>query len=204
MSSWHFLVFFYLTLLSLLDLFLALLPTWHAEISLNLTLLSTWPFHISCSWMLLSTWKMLMSSLIGCHYPLCKWLPMNVASEKIVFLEKCSLYIFCFRTFTVEWCLFDLFWKIYQKFENAGHMRPGPWKSCHPREKKIGPAMSQPPPLFWPGARCRGGRERALDMVTNSPKLKCLFLVIKKSKYIHITNCQLGRQHKQYWNLSCQ
>jgi hypothetical protein len=26
--------------------------------------------------------------------------------------------------------------KIYKKSENAGHMRPGPWKSCHPREGK--------------------------------------------------------------------
>jgi hypothetical protein len=23
-----------------------------------------------------------------------------------------------------------------KKSENAGHMRPGPWKSCHPREEK--------------------------------------------------------------------
>jgi hypothetical protein len=23
-----------------------------------------------------------------------------------------------------------------KKSENEGHMRPGPWKSCHPREEK--------------------------------------------------------------------
>ncbi len=54
-------------------------------------------------------------------------------SEKIVFLEKCFLYIFCFRTFLQQWCLFDLFHKNYHKSENPGHIRPGPWKSCHPR-----------------------------------------------------------------------
>jgi hypothetical protein len=31
---------------------------------------------------------------------------------------------------------FYLFCKKYKKSENAGHMRPGPWKSCHPREGK--------------------------------------------------------------------
>ncbi len=29
-------------------------------------------------------------------------------SDKIIFLEKCFLYIFCFRTFPPQWCLFDL------------------------------------------------------------------------------------------------
>ncbi len=57
--------------------------------------------------------------------------------KKIVFLEKCFLYIFCFRTFPLQWCLSDLFCKKEKQSENAGHMRPGPWKSWHPREEKF-------------------------------------------------------------------
>jgi hypothetical protein len=56
--------------------------------------------------------------------------------KKIVFLEKCFLYNFCFRTFPLQWCLFYLFCKKYKKSKNAGHMRPGLWKSCHPKEEK--------------------------------------------------------------------
>jgi hypothetical protein len=41
---------------------------------------------------------------------------------------------------------------------------------------KIGPAMSQPPPPSSDlGLGAEGRREKALDMATNSPKLKCFF-----------------------------
>jgi hypothetical protein len=58
--------------------------------------------------------------------------------------------------------------------------------------------MSPPPPHSDLALGAEGGRERALDMATNSPKLECFFKVFKKSKYIYVTNCQLGRQQKKY------
>ncbi len=79
-------------------------------------------------------------------------------SEKIVFLEKCFFNIFCFRTFLLQWCLFDLLCKMYQKSENAGHMRPGPWKSCNPRAEKCHATPPPPPVLTWHPVRRGGGR----------------------------------------------
>jgi hypothetical protein len=57
-------------------------------------------------------------------------------SEKIVFLEKGFLYTFCFRTFPLQYAFLTYSAKSLKKSENAGHMRPGLWKSCHPREEQ--------------------------------------------------------------------
>jgi hypothetical protein len=44
--------------------------------------------------------------------------------------------LFLLQDFPPTMMLFDLFCKKYQKSENAGHVRLGPWKSCYPREEK--------------------------------------------------------------------
>ncbi len=101
--------------------------------------------------------------------------------RKIIFLKKCFLYIFCFRTFPLKLCLFDLLQKKYQKSKSPGHVRPRSWKSCHPREEKSDLPYHGPLVLTWcmqlfVTASCVWrGRERALDMATTSPKLKCYF-----------------------------
>jgi hypothetical protein len=46
------------------------------------------------------------------------------------------LYIFLSQDFPLTMMSFDLFCKKYQTSENVGHLRPGLWKSCHPREEK--------------------------------------------------------------------
>jgi hypothetical protein len=43
---------------------------------------------------------------------------------------------------------FYLFYKKFKKSENPGHMRPGPWKSCHPGRKNRTCHVIPPPPLF--------------------------------------------------------
>jgi hypothetical protein len=58
--------------------------------------------------------------------------------------------------------------------------------------------MSRPhPPSSDLALGAEGGRERALEMATNSPKLKCFFKLSKKVN-IFIYLIELGRQHKQY------
>jgi hypothetical protein len=62
-------------------------------------------------------------------------------------------------------------------------MRHGPWKSCHPREEKYDLSCHAPPPrsdlvhaALRNSVECvEEGRERALDMATTRPKLKCFF-----------------------------
>jgi hypothetical protein len=57
-------------------------------------------------------------------------------SEKILFLEKSFFYFFASGLSPYNDAFLTYSAKSTNKFENAGHMRPGPWKSCHPREEK--------------------------------------------------------------------
>ncbi len=55
--------------------------------------------------------------------------------RKIIFLKNCFLYLFCFEISPYNDAFF-IFIENVPKIHKSGHMRPGPWKSCHPTEEK--------------------------------------------------------------------
>jgi hypothetical protein len=122
---------------------------------------------------------------------------------KIICLEKCFLYMFCFRTFPLQWCPFDLSTKntqIHVKWD-MGHGNPATLgrknRTCH---------VTAPPVLTWctqffVTVSCvLGGWRGPLTWQPLSQNLNVSFNLSKKRKCIPIYNCQLGRKHKQYWN----
>jgi hypothetical protein len=131
-------------------------------------------------------------------------------SEKIVVLENCFLYMFCWRTFPHN----DAFLTYYRKSTknpkvqvilDLGHGNP----ATLGRKNRTCLVMA-PLVLTWSTqlvitVTCvwRGEGGGPLTWQPLAQNLNVL-LIYQISKYIQINNCQLGRQHKQYWSLSCQ
>jgi hypothetical protein len=67
-----------------------------------------------------------------------------------------------------------------KKSKNAGHIRPGPWKSCHPREEKKNLPCHAPPPVLTWRSVWKGGREGPLTRQPIAQKWNVSFKFSKK------------------------
>jgi hypothetical protein len=125
-------------------------------------------------------------------------------SEKNCILGEVFSLQVLLQDFLPTMMLFSLLQKKYQKFKCPGHMRPGPWKSCHNGSRNRACHVTAPLVLTWHmqlfvTVSCeRRGRGRG--PLTWQPLAQNLnvFLIYQKSKLIRRTNCQHGRQHKKY------
>jgi hypothetical protein len=93
--------------------------------------------------------------------------------------EVFSLY-FLLQDFPPTMMPFWLFLQKVQKIRKCRSYETWAVEILQPQDRKIGPAMSRPLPSSDLAPDAEGGRDRALDMATNSPKLKCLINLSKK------------------------